>query len=49
MKMAQLTRAAKKAAPTRPHPKAPATPPGNIVVGATAAMVDKVRDAVTRR
>jgi hypothetical protein len=46
--MAKLTRAAKKAAPTRPHPKAPATPPGNLVVGAAAAMVDKVRDKVTR-
>lgn len=49
VKMAKLTRAAKKAAPTRPHPKAPATPPGNLVVGAAAAMVDKVRDKATRR
>lgn len=49
MKMAKLTRTAKKAAPTRPHPKAPAKPPGNLVVGAAAAVVDKVRDAVTGR
>lgn len=49
MKMGKLARTAKKAAPTRPHPKAPATPPGNIIVGAAAAMVDKVRDQVTRR
>jgi hemerythrin superfamily protein len=48
VKMAKLTRAAKRAAPTRPHPKAPATPPGNLVVGAAAATVDKVRDKVTR-
>jgi hemerythrin superfamily protein len=34
---------AKKTAPTRPHPKAPDTPPGNLVAGPTAAVVDKVR------
>lgn len=37
---------AKKMAPTHPHPKAPNTPPGNIVGGAGAAVVDKVRDAL---
>ncbi|HYX44170.1 MAG TPA: hemerythrin domain-containing protein [Acidimicrobiales bacterium] len=37
---------AKKTAPTRPHPRAPDTPPGNLVAGAGAAVVDKVRDAV---
>lgn len=36
--------AAKKTAPTRPHPKAPDTPPGNIVAGAGAAVIDRVRD-----
>ncbi|MCA1692969.1 MAG: hemerythrin domain-containing protein [Acidimicrobiales bacterium] len=36
---------AKKVAPTRPHPKAPDTPPGNLVVGAGAAVVDKARKA----
>src|SRR3954466_2376401 len=36
---------AKKAAPTRPHPKAPDTPPGNIVAGTAAGVVDKVRKA----
>jgi hemerythrin superfamily protein len=44
--MAALMRTAKKAAPTRPHPLAPSTPPGNIIVGAAAAMVDKARDAM---
>jgi hemerythrin superfamily protein len=39
---------AKKMAPTHPHPNAPNTPPGNIVGGAAAAVVDKVRDAVRR-
>ena len=37
---------AKKAAPTRPHPRAPDTPPGNLVAGAGAAVLDKARDAV---
>jgi hemerythrin superfamily protein len=35
---------AKKTAPTRPHPKAPDTPPGNIVAGVGAGAVDRVRD-----
>ncbi|MGH9266096.1 MAG: hemerythrin domain-containing protein [Acidimicrobiales bacterium] len=33
---------AKKTAPTRPHPRAPDTPPGNLVAGAAAGVVDKV-------
>jgi hemerythrin superfamily protein len=37
--------AAKKVAPTRPHPRAPDAPPGNILnVG--AGLVDRARDAV---
>ena len=47
--MGKTLRLAKKAAPTRPHPHAPSTPPGNIVVGTAAAIVDKARDAVRRR
>ena len=39
---------AKKAAPTRPHPRAPDTPPGNLVAGAGAAVLDKARDAVKK-
>jgi hemerythrin superfamily protein len=39
---------AKKMAPTHPHPKAPNTPPGNIVGGAAAAVIDKARDALKR-
>ncbi len=34
---------AKKTAPTRPHPKAPDSPPGNLVAGPTAAVVDEVK------
>ncbi len=36
---------AKQAAPTHPHPHAPDTPPGNVVLGPVAALVDRVRDA----
>jgi hemerythrin-like domain-containing protein len=39
---------AKKMAPTHPHPNAPNTPPGNIVGGAAAALLDKARDALKR-
>ncbi|MGH9087244.1 MAG: hemerythrin domain-containing protein [Acidimicrobiales bacterium] len=38
---------AKEAAPTRPHPHAPDGPPGNVVMGPVAALVDKVRDAAS--
>ncbi len=37
---------AKKRAPTRPHPKAPDTPPGNLVAGPAAGIVDKAREKV---
>ena len=36
---------ARKTAPTRPHPRAPDTPPGNLVAGAVAGAADKVRSA----
>ena len=39
---------AKKMAPTHPHPNAPNTPPGNVVGGAAAALLDKARDALRR-
>ncbi|MDQ6836928.1 MAG: hemerythrin domain-containing protein [Actinomycetota bacterium] len=44
--------AAKKVAPTRPHPRSPDTPPGNLFAGLIAGGVDKARDvlrAVTPR
>jgi hemerythrin superfamily protein len=47
--MGKTLKVVKKAAPTRPHPNAPNTPPGNIVVGTAAAIVDKARDAIGRR
>lgn len=40
---------AQEAAPTRPHPATPATPPWNKVVDPTVGVLDKVRDAVSRR
>jgi hemerythrin superfamily protein len=40
---------AKKTAPTRPHPKAPDTPPGNLVAGAASAPVDKTRNKVKEK
>lgn len=36
---------AKRIAPTRPHPKAPDTPPANLAAGTGAALLDKARDA----
>ena len=40
---------AEEAAPTRPHPGTPATPPWNKVIDPAVAVVDKVRDMVSRR
>jgi hypothetical protein len=39
----------KEAAPTRAHPAAPARPPWNAVVDPALGVIDKARDAVTRR
>jgi hemerythrin superfamily protein len=36
---------AKTIAPTRPHPRSPDTPPGNIVSGVVASALDKAREA----
>jgi hemerythrin superfamily protein len=36
---------AKATAPTHPHPNAPNTPPGNILLGPIAAIIDRARDA----
>ncbi|HZQ77071.1 MAG TPA: hemerythrin domain-containing protein [Acidimicrobiia bacterium] len=35
---------AKKTVPTRPHPRSPDEPPGNLVAGAGAALLDKAVD-----
>lgn len=39
----------KKVAPTHPHPAAPDRPPANKVVDAGMGLIDRVRDAITRR
>ncbi len=38
---------AKETAPTKPHPRSPDTPPGNIVVGAAAGALDRVGATVS--
>jgi len=38
--------AAKKVAPTHPHPRSPDTPPGNLVIGTAVGVVDRVGDTV---
>ncbi len=40
---------AEEAAPTRPHPGTTSVPPWNKIVDPAVAVVDKVRDALTRR
>ncbi|GGN08670.1 hemerythrin [Actinoplanes campanulatus] len=40
---------AEEAAPTRPHPATPSSPPWNKVVDPIVGVVDKLRDAVTAR
>ena len=41
--------AAKKAAPTHPHPSAPDRPPWNKLLGPGTALVDRLRDALSKR
>src|SRR3954453_13935894 len=42
--LAQAMEKAKKAAPPHPHPRAPDTPPGNLVAGVAAGAVDRAQD-----
>jgi hypothetical protein len=39
---------AKKSAPRRPHPKAPDTPPANLLLNSGAAVLDSARAAAGR-
>jgi hemerythrin-like domain-containing protein len=41
-------RAAKRRAPTHPHPRTPDEPPGNVLVGSAVAVMDKARDVGKR-
>lgn len=38
----------KAIAPTHPHPSSPDTPPGNLIAGPLAGIVDRVRDTFSR-
>ena len=44
--LGRLLQKAKKIAPTHPHPRAPDEPPGNVLAGGLAAILDRGRDAV---
>jgi hemerythrin superfamily protein len=44
--MGERLEKAKLTAPARPHPRAPDTPPGNMVAGKAAAAVDRGKDLV---
>ena len=43
-KLGKAYEVAKATAPTHPHPNAPNTPPGNLVLGPVAGLIDRVRD-----
>lgn len=49
VEMGEAMTKAKTMAPTHPHPKAPSTPPGNVIAGAAATVIDKARDALRRQ
>jgi hypothetical protein len=44
----EMMEKAKLLSPTRPHPRSPDTPPGNLVAGVVSGVVDKARDKGTR-
>jgi hemerythrin-like domain-containing protein len=46
-KLGQSMAEAKKVAPTHPHPGSPDTPLGNLVVGTTQAVTDRIGDTVS--
>lgn len=49
VELATRVEAVKNVAPTRPHPSAPDEPPGNKMLGPVAGLLDRMRDAVSRR
>jgi hemerythrin superfamily protein len=44
--VAEVMDKVRTAAPTRPHPRSPDTPPQNLVIGAAAGMADRIGDTV---
>ncbi|MEW2376662.1 hemerythrin domain-containing protein [Micromonospora sp. NPDC047812] len=49
VELAGKVEAAKKTAPTRPHPAAPDRPPANRLLNPGAGLVDRMRDALSGR
>ncbi|TDB70153.1 hemerythrin domain-containing protein [Micromonospora sp. KC723] len=49
VELAGKVQAAKKVAPTRPHPAAPDHPPANKLLAPGAGLVDRMRDALSGR
>jgi hemerythrin superfamily protein len=49
VEMGAKVEAVKKIAPTRPHPSAPDAPPGDKVLGPVTGLLDRMRDAVSKR
>ncbi|NJP31123.1 hemerythrin domain-containing protein [Micromonospora thermarum] len=49
VELAGKVEAAKKSAPTRPHPAAPDRPPANKLLAPGTGLVDRVRDALSGR
>jgi hemerythrin superfamily protein len=46
--LGELMQEVKKSAPTRPHPRSPDAPPGNLLVAPVVAVIDKGKDAVAK-
>jgi hypothetical protein len=47
--LGEKVQAAKATGPTRPHPSAPHTPPGNLLAAPALGLIDRVRDALAHR
>jgi hemerythrin superfamily protein len=45
MRLGAMFERVERLAPTHPHPRAPRTPPGNVILGAPVAVLDRARDA----
>ncbi len=48
LELGDALEAAKRAAPSRPHPYTPDEPPANVLVGGAVAVVDRARDTGRR-
>nr|WP_240942685.1 hemerythrin domain-containing protein [Planosporangium thailandense] len=47
--LARKTQQVKRLAPTRPHPSAPSRPPASTLLEPALGLVDRIRDALSRR